>query len=360
MKIMLLGIHFYFILLIFTNIKISHSSLHKNNIFNNNKKEDQLLNIYIDTQKRLNIYNESQLFKKRKLQNTVCNIKNCLLCENRNQCIKCKDNYELVDYRCYSKNCEIFGFCRYCDDYDCLKCIKGYKLNYGICDIKVRSKKLMILKICIAIFILFLLIYLYLYLKKRSKEKIETGQVIKFLHPKAGYYKLNFEKSNNNEEIQDSQDKSLSSSNSDSGIETKSPEVKCCVVCGSKKTYTIADCGCSLCLEDYKIIKGEKERIQCRVHKIFLSSNISFEMYYKSHIKGNAVEKLGLPKCPICKINDGTQSFNCGCPMRVCEKCFNDNVYVLKYSQCPGCGKHYIPLKSIKKRKKSQEEKVNK
>ena len=218
----------------------------------------------------------------------------------------------------------------------------------------------MILKICITIIILFLLMYLYLYLKKRAKEKIETGQVIKFLHPKSGYYKLNFEKSNNSEEIQDSQDKSLSSANSDSGAENKSPEVKMCVVCGNKKTYTIADCGCSLCLEDYKIIKGDKERIQCRVHKLFLSCNISFEMYYKSHIKGNAVEKLGLPKCPICKINDGTQSFNCGCPMRVCEKCFNDNVYVLKYSQCPGCGKHYIPLKSIKKKKKSHDEKINK
>ena len=190
MKIILFGIHFYFIALIFINIKLSYSNLHKTETFNNNKKEYQLLNIYIDTQKRSSIYNESQLFKKRKLQNTVCNVKHCHLCEDRNH------EYELVDNRCYSKNCEIFGFCKYCDDYDCLKCIKGYKLNYGICDIKVRSKKIIILKICITIIILFLLIYLYIYLKKRAKEKIETGQVIKFLHPKSGYYKLNFEKSN--------------------------------------------------------------------------------------------------------------------------------------------------------------------
>ena len=138
---------------------------------------------FMQHQKKLNIYNESQLFKKRKLQNTECNIKNCLLCENRNQCIKCKDEYELVDNRCYSKNCEIFGFCKYCDDYDCLKCITGYKLNYGICDIKVRSKKIIILKISISIIILFLLIYLYIYLKKRAKEKIETVEDLLLSYP---------------------------------------------------------------------------------------------------------------------------------------------------------------------------------
>ena len=74
-------------------------------------------------------------------------------------------------------------------------------------------------------------------------------------------------------------------------------------------------------------------------------------MTSKSKIKGNALHKLGLPKCPVCKINDGTQSFNCGCPMRVCENCFNDNVYVFKYNQCPGCGKQYTPIQKMKKSK---------
>ena len=73
-------------------------------------------------------------------------------------------------------------------------------------------------------------------------------------------------------------------------------------------------------------------------------------------IKGNAVKKLGLKVCPICKLNDGTQSFNCGCPMRVCENCFNDNVYVFKYNQCPGCGLPYNPIKFIKKKKKTETE----
>ena len=165
---------------------------------------------------------------------------------------------------------------------DCLKCHKGYKLNFGICEIKEQSKKILFLKIVIPIIIVILIVYLYLYRKKKAREKIETGQVIKFSHPKSGFYKLNFDKNNlgNNEEFQEfSQNKSLSSSNSDSGGDKDSPEVRLCVVCGSKKTYTIADCGCSLCLDDYKTVKGEKERIKCRIHNVFLSSNISFEMF---------------------------------------------------------------------------------
>ena len=308
--------------------------------------------------------NNNDIIIKRKLSNITCSIKNCLECENKNECLKCKEGFELYKYRCYFNSCEIFGFCKLCDDYDCLKCHKGYKLNYGICDKKERSIKLILLKISIPTIIVFLIIYLYLYKKKKAKEKVQTGQVIKFLHPKSGSYRINYEKFNNlnnNEEFQEfSQNKSLSSSNSDSNGEKESPVVKLCVVCGSKKTYTIADCGCSLCLDDYKIIKGEKERIKCRIHNVFLSSNISFEMYIKSNIKGNGIERIGLKKCLICKINDGTQSFNCGCPMRVCQKCFNDNIYVFKYNQCPGCGKPYIPLQNSKKKNKSHDDKISK
>ena len=334
----------YFILIIFISIKTTYISCSiATKIINN------VLNNYNDNKNEV-----------RRLSNVICNIKYCIQCNNKNECIKCKETYEFIDNKCYSKNCEIFGFCKYCDDYDCLKCEKGYKLNYGVCTKKLISKELLILKIVIPIIIIFLIIYLCLYKMKKARERIETGQVIKFLHPKSGFYRINFEKlPANGEEVQDfSQNKSLSSS-SDSGEDKMSPEVNLCVVCGSKKTYTIADCGCSLCLDDYKIIKGEKERIKCRIHNIFLSSNISFEMY-KSNIKGNAVEKLELSKCPICKINDGTQGFNCGCPMKVCEKCFNSNVYVLKYNQCPGCGLPYVPFKNTKKKKLSVDEKIKK
>jgi len=303
--------------------------------------------------------NSHESFSIRNLANITCNVKNCLRCEDQFNCINCIEGFELVNNKCYNSKCEIFGFCKYCDEFDCLKCEKGYKLNFGICDIKENSKKILILKILISILMIILLIYLYIYWKKQVKEKIETGQVIKFTHPKSGFYRINYEKYPNNlEYFQElSQNKSLSSSNSDSG-EKDSPEVKRCVACGSKKIYAIADCGCSLCLDDYKIIKGDKERIKCRIHNVFLSSNITFEMY-KSNIKGHALDKLGLSKCPICKINDGNQSFNCGCPMRVCEKCFNDNVYVLKYNQCPGCGMPYNPINENKRKRKSKEQTIS-
>ena len=289
--------------------------------------------------------------------------KNCIKCETKNECLKCKGDFELIDKRCYRTNCQVFGYCKYCDEYDCLQCQTGYKLNYGICDKKVISKKILFVKIIVPIMILILIVYWYLYRRKKAKEKIETGQVIKFRHPKSGFYHMNYEKyypsSPTEENVSNSsQNKSLSSRVSDPG-ETPSAEVNLCVVCGSKKTYGIADCGCSLCFEDFKMIRGDKEKIKCRIHNIFLSSSITFEMY-KSNIKGNAVERLGLSKCPICKINDGTQGFNCGCPMKVCEKCFNDNVYVLKYNQCPGCGMPYVPLNIAKKRKKSKENKESK
>lgn len=295
-------------------------------------------------------------------QRILSSINACLKYENKNECIKCKEGFELINKRCYNINCAVFGFCKYCDDYDCLKCQKGYKLNYGICDKKVLSKKIIFVKIIIPLIVILLIVYLYIYKKKKAKERIETGQVIKLKHPKSGFYRMNFNlnkyvTNNTSEDIIDfSQNKSLSSGNETN--ENQSAEVNICVVCGSKKTYGIADCGCSLCLEDYKLAKSDKEKIKCRIHNVFLSSNFSFEIY-KSNIKGNAVEKLGLSKCPICKINDGTQSFNCGCPMKVCEKCFNDNVYVLKYNQCPGCGMPYVPINKIKRKKKIEEEKSN-
>ena len=124
----------------------------------------------------------------------------CIKFENNN-CIKCKEGYELFNKHCYSIRCEVFGFCQYCDDYDCLKCKKGYKLNYGICDKKVISKKIIFLKIIVPIILIILLVYWYLYKRKKAKERIETGQVIRLKHPKSGFYHINFEKylaTNNN------------------------------------------------------------------------------------------------------------------------------------------------------------------
>ena len=318
------------------------------------------MKIFLIYFKNIIFFLQIKLFFQNEINSRILTINNCLKYEKKNECIKCREGYELINKHCYRINCAVFGFCKYCDDYDCLKCQQGYKLNYGICDKKLLSKKILFVKIIIPLILIFLIVYIYLYRRKKAKEKIETGQVIKFRHPKSGFYRMNFNfdkfATNNTSEdiIEFSQNKSLSSGPEIN--ENPSAEVNYCVVCGSKKTYAIADCGCSLCFEDYKMAKSDKEKIKCRIHNVFLSSNITFEIY-KSNIKGNALEKLGLSKCPICKINDGTQSFNCGCTMKVCEKCFNDNVYVLKYNQCPGCGMPYTPLTKSKKKKKIEEEK---
>ena len=154
---------------------------------------------------------------KRELTNTICNIKNCISCNKRNECIECKEGFELDKRRCYSKNCEIYGFCKFCDEYDCLKCIKGYKLNYGICDQKEHSRKKIIFITGLSILFIFLVVYLYCQYKKRARIKIETGQVLKFIHPKPGFYQLNFNSSaESNQEV--SQNKSLSSSTSEKKI----------------------------------------------------------------------------------------------------------------------------------------------
>ena len=289
------------------------------------------------------ISNQSQNSPK-KLSSEICNIKNCLVCENRNECVKCKDDFELHKKRCYSTSCSIYGFCKFCDEYDCLKCIKGYKLNYGICDqIEVSRKKFyfFIFIFSFSLFIIFI-IYVCIRYKRLAKIRIATGQIIKFIHPKSGFYQLHYEVTN---EGTDNSKNIIQMQNTEKILEkAKSPIVDRCVVCQNKNVYTIADCGCSICLLHYKKAKKYKN-IKCKIHNVTISSNISFKMAERSKLKGNALERLGLQKCPICKINSGTQSFNCGCSMKVCEKCFNDNVYVFKYNQCPGCGKQYNPIK---------------
>ena len=283
----------------------------------------------------------------------LCNIKNCISCKNRNECSKCKDGYELSNHRCFSKECTVYGFCSFCDEYDCLKCIKGYKLNYGICDEKIHGFEIkLILGIGIPLITISFIIYLYKCCKKRTRENIETGKILKSKHPRPGNYKILIPESKNDIEI--SLSKNSVTSTLENSCEKEKSEINMCVVCGKKRIYTFADCGCALCFEHYKLIKSNKETIKCRIHLVNLSKNIIFQLDRKSSYKGNALEKLGLSLCPMCKINQGTQSFNCGCNMRICEKCFNEYVYVLKYSQCPGCGKPYIPDKNnIRLRKKS-------
>jgi hypothetical protein len=99
----------------------------------------------------LNTFNNKRL-----LSNSICTIKNCLVCDKRYECIKCREGYELDKRRCYRKNCEIFGFCKFYGEYDYLKCRKRYKLNYGIWEQKVHSTLKIIIITTFAILFKFL------------------------------------------------------------------------------------------------------------------------------------------------------------------------------------------------------------
>jgi len=308
------------------------------NYKNENNNINYLRNLELNLNNKTNVNDKNNNI-------ILCNIKNCEKCEESNICLKCKNNYKLQNNHCYNTNCKIFGFCDYCDDFDCVQCIKGYQLNFGTCDKTVNDfKKKLILFILIPILLISFLIYLYIHIKIKNRKIIETGKVINLKHPQPGNYVILPETLG--EDQQTTETFSKCSNLTQTNESTDDGDVKDCIVCGKKKIYAFADCGCGLCKIHWKYIKynNYNEKINCRKHGTQLKS-IVFSLDNKSNLKGNAVEKLGLKLCPVCKINNGTQSFNCECNMKICEKCFNDNVYILKYNQCPGCGMAYNPQK---------------
>ena len=104
-----------------------------------------------------------------KSKQITCNIKNCEKCGKTNECKKCKNNFKLLENRCYNTECQIFGFCSYCDEFDCIQCEKGYQLNFGTCDKQVNGfKKKLILGILIPTIFISIILYIYLYIKKKK------------------------------------------------------------------------------------------------------------------------------------------------------------------------------------------------
>lgn len=317
------------------------SSKELNQIIAKNKISSRQNNNYLRKLEPSTGTNNTVLEKPSKKIN--CNIKNCDKCDKPNQCIQCKNNFKLLDNHCYNTQCQIFGFCSYCNEFDCMQCIKGYQLNFGTCDKTVNGfKKKLIFGILIPTLTLSTILYLYIYFKNRNKKIIETGKVINLKHPQPGNYIILPETLR---EEQSTDSFSKSSNITHSYESTDDGDTKNCIVCGKKIIYAFADCGCGLCKDHWRYIKNiNNEKIMCRKHGTPLKS-IIFSLDNKSNIKGNAVERLGLKICPVCKINIGTQSFNCECNTKICEKCFNDNVYFLKYNQCPGCGMPFNPQK---------------
>ena len=280
--------------------------------------------------------------------NQICNIKNCENCSDSNSCLTCKKGFELHNKSCYSTECSVFGFCNLCNNYDCIRCEKGYKLLYGTCDIKQNSKLfIQVLSYIIPSFVIIIILIIFFICRNLDKKKIVfvKDNIIKEKHPKCGNYIIvNTEKSNlSNDETNISHISYLQTSSSSSFEKNKrneklnkKKENKGCILC-NKESIFICNCGCGLCKEHYNKIKNEN--LICPIHNINLEKKFYFSLDKKSNIKGCAIENLGQQLCPICKINTAVQGFNCNCNMKLCLKCFNENVYVFKYNTCPGCGK---------------------
>ena len=116
-----------------------------------------------------------ELFQSSKYRSlSTCAVTNCLSCNNPNKCDQCRPNYRLVNKKCYSTQCSMFGECQYCTEFDCVHCQKGYKVEFGYCEVTDNLLRLEILfgvvlplMLIIALAIVILMI--------RKKRKTETS-----------------------------------------------------------------------------------------------------------------------------------------------------------------------------------------
>ena len=284
-----------------------------------------------------------------------CYVANCNYCASKDQCDQCKPGYESLNSKCYSTKCQIFTKCKYCTELDCVHCEKGYKISYGFCEIDENLFKLhILLGVILPLFIIFIIILsCILYFKRRNKkisQKVISADIIGQRKPTSGQYIIiNTTNINNSGTISFSDDKTISSASI--GLINKikknviSSKIKGnnnnnsnhCILC-KKSIFSFSICGCGLCKE-HSIEKDKK----CPIHNCLLEDNMVIKKEKKKKLekKNSNNSDDDVKMCPVCKIKNGTVSFNCGCPVLLCTKCFNDNVYVFKFNRCPGCNKPY-------------------
>jgi len=300
----------------------------------------------------INGSNTNELF--RKLPN--CYVANCNYCASKDQCDQCKPGFELLNSKCYSTKCQIFRKCKYCTEFDCVHCEKGYKVSYGFCEIDENLFKLhILLGVILPIFILFIIILSCIIYCRRKKKKISqkviSADIVGQRKPTSGQYIIiNTTNINNSGTISFNDEKN--ESNTPIGIINKikknvisskfkhnnsSGNINHCVLC-EKSIFSFSNCGCGLCKE-HSLQKDQK----CPIHNSLLEDNMVIKKEKKKLEKKNSHNEDDVKICPVCKIKNGTVSFNCGCPVLLCTKCFNDNVYVFKFNRCPGCNKPYDP-----------------
>jgi len=119
-----------------------------------------------------------------------------------------------------------------------------------------------------------------------------------------------------------------------------------CLFCESEQFFGITECGCLICSEhcnqiNKSIVSKINLNLKCKVHQIKINN-------YTNLRELNDNNKIDLPnedelnssiqgKCTICFENLASHSFFCGCPSRVCEKCYDSHVKAFKFETCPFC-----------------------
>jgi uncharacterized membrane protein YciS (DUF1049 family) len=274
-----------------------------------------------------------------------CFIQNCNYCSKKNQCEICKEGYKLKNSKCYNTECSIYGKCKYCTEFDCVYCEKGYKISYGFCEIDDSLYKIQIIlgiifPIIFCVSIIIICVFFYKKKKKIKFQKIYSAEIIKKKKTNDGQYIIINTTNVNNSGIISLNDDDFNNEKDKLNEKEKLNQNKLnhCILCDNS-IFSFSKCGCGLCKEHAFLVDYNEI---CPIHKIPLEEKLVIKMEKKKLMKKKSFEDYKNVKiCPVCKIEKGIVNFNCGCPCLLCNKCFNDNVYVFKFNKCPGCGKSY-------------------
>lgn len=305
----------------------------------------------------------------------TCSTRYCQSCNEKGECKSCRSGYELINKKCYSTSCEIYGSCKYCSEFDCLKCESGFQVYYGFCE---ESEEVSNLRIILIIsiggaltIITGIILGLCCLRQKRNNANGRTisATMLKNKHIPSGQYiivnpgkeslshsaKTSSSKMISNYTINPSvvsydfyesyakqlPNEKINTSSNENNLSISS--IDTCAMCGDKKTLSFANCGCALCPTHTKAMNNQTEKLTCPLHQTIITESLIIKRDKKTKIKGNAIYQLGqTPQiCPVCNLSPGTNTFNCGCPILLCSHCFNDNMNVFKYKKCPSCCNPY-------------------
>lgn len=265
---------------------------------------------------------------------------NCSSCDYNNHyiCKKCKDNYELINGKCFPYICWNDKHCKNChNNHICSECDIGYGHYSGSSSTRCEKLKIinsssssskrinpifLIIGICIGAFIVIILVVCCC-LKCKNNDRSYGFNIYNYNGNDginlARVYIRNIQSENRlNNRI------TLSQEFKKTKKKETNEEYKLCQYCKRNPGKYKNECGCTLCYEHSKPIKRTKNgRI------ILVCKNCD-----KSII--NEVEIT--ERCNICFENkEELGHFKCGCSFYVCKNCYI--IWKRDNNECPQCKK---------------------